>query len=336
MIKDLISVVVPCYNAEKYLDETIESLKCQTYKNFEVILIDDGSKDSTLEMIKRSCDQNKNFRYYSQENQGVSAARNKGIELAKGKYINFFDSDDTAAPTFLEDMFNNIIDYDSDYSVCRYKMVKEDYSFEKTKKLKKKGKIKIFEAGEESITQLYSSALFTYGPCNKLYKYDILKKMEGYPNCFSKDISYGEDLDFNFRYLLNANKKSVFEDKVLYYYRTRKGSEVHSKFKEKMLSVFIGHERNILLCKDKLPLSKIYIEGAKCISCIEMLFRAYSAKYNNKERIQQFFYDLNATLPSLKKSKKIQWYKRRLIPLAVPMLKMMFKKYLKKSKKIAK
>ena len=332
----MISVIVPCYNVENYIDECIKSLENQTYKNFEVIFVNDGSKDGTLKKLKIACDKNLNFKLLDQQNGGVSVARNNGIQLAQGEFINFFDSDDMASPEFLQTLYKNIKEYNADYSACGCKMVKENYSFKKTQKFRKSKKVLIFNNAEEAIVQLYCRKLLTYSSCNKLFKTEIIKKMENYPNVFVSNITYGEDLDFNFRYLEKTENVAVFENKKLYFYRSRKGSYVHSKFNEKHLSVFVGHNQNIAKCEGNMPVAKTYIEGAKCVSCIEMLFRIWSAKYDNKEVIIQLFKDLKETLYGLKKSKKVGWYIRRTIPLSVPILKLLFRKYLKQNKKTAK
>ena len=93
-INNTISVIVPIYNAELYLEQCLESIKNQTYKNFEVIMIDDGSTDKSQEICKKFSNSDKRFKLICQKNSGVSAARNKGISEATGKYIYFCDSDD--------------------------------------------------------------------------------------------------------------------------------------------------------------------------------------------------------------------------------------------------
>ncbi|RBQ22658.1 Glycosyltransferase AglE [Candidatus Methanobinarius endosymbioticus] len=106
----MFSIIIPAYNAEKYLSITLESLINQTYQNFEVILINDGSTDSTQEIIEDYCQKFSNFKFLSQENQGVATARNNGMEIAKGEYIAFLDSDgDTYTKRALEHYHDTII-----------------------------------------------------------------------------------------------------------------------------------------------------------------------------------------------------------------------------------
>lgn len=100
----LISVVIPCYNAGKYLGRTFRALDSQGYRNFEVIIVDDGSADNSLEIATGYVRERENCRVFSYENGGVSEARNRGIEKALGEYIYFLDADDYIYPTLFEDM----------------------------------------------------------------------------------------------------------------------------------------------------------------------------------------------------------------------------------------
>lgn len=99
----LVSVIVPAYNTEQYIDEMIRCLLAQTYRNLQIIVVDDGSTDRTAEIIKSYADRDKRIEFYSQKNSGVSAARNKGLDYAKGKWVFFFDSDDTFKNNLISD-----------------------------------------------------------------------------------------------------------------------------------------------------------------------------------------------------------------------------------------
>lgn len=107
---DLVSVVIPAYNTEKYIEPMIKSLKAQTYQNLQIIFVDDGSRDSTAEIIKKYQSEDHRVEYYYQRNQGVSVARNNGLEKVKGKKIFFFDSDDTFENDLIESCVNFAIE----------------------------------------------------------------------------------------------------------------------------------------------------------------------------------------------------------------------------------
>ena len=126
MNNDLISIIVPCYNAEKYIKKCIETIKNQTYKNLEVLLINDGSKDNTEKIIKKETSKDKRFKYYYKENGGLSDARNYGLDKFTGEYICFIDSDDYIEPNFIEELYNCIKNNNCKISVCGLKRVYED------------------------------------------------------------------------------------------------------------------------------------------------------------------------------------------------------------------
>lgn len=119
----LISVIVPVYNAEKYLDTCFRCLKSQTYTHFEVIFIDDGSTDQSFEMLKEYQKQDGRIHAFNQKNSGVSAARNRGLELAKGEYIAYIDVDDRIKPDYFERLLSDAIEYSADIVCCGYEEV---------------------------------------------------------------------------------------------------------------------------------------------------------------------------------------------------------------------
>ena len=110
----LISVVIPAYNAEQFLDETLESVLSQTYENWECIIVNDGSTDNTESVAKKWCEKDTRFRYFYKENSGASDTRNLGIKKARGEYIAFLDADDLYMPNFLEICLENLVEKDVD------------------------------------------------------------------------------------------------------------------------------------------------------------------------------------------------------------------------------
>ncbi|TFT47977.1 glycosyltransferase family 2 protein, partial [Proteus mirabilis] len=119
----LVSVIIPAYNAKKYLERAVNSVLNQSYKNVEVIIINDGSSDDTLSIIKKLSVLHKEIIFFSHENQGISKTRNKGIELAKGEYICFLDSDDTYEPNFLMMLLKETEENNIDFSYCLFNKV---------------------------------------------------------------------------------------------------------------------------------------------------------------------------------------------------------------------
>ncbi len=123
MEKDLISVIVPVYNVEQYLDECVKSLLCQTYKNLEIILIDDGSTDASGEMCDEYAAKDGRIRVVHKENGGLSSARNAGLDICRGKYITFADSDDYVDPEYVGYMYRLLKDNNVLISCCKWRLV---------------------------------------------------------------------------------------------------------------------------------------------------------------------------------------------------------------------
>lgn len=121
MENELISVIVPIYNVENYLRMCLDSIQNQTYKNFECLLINDGSPDNSAEICREYVAKDSRFRYFEKENGGVSSARNLGIERSEGVYITFVDSDDWVEPDYLEVLYSIIVQEKADISVSTYK-----------------------------------------------------------------------------------------------------------------------------------------------------------------------------------------------------------------------
>lgn len=116
----MISIIVPVYNMEKYLDECLNSILMQTFRNFEVILVDDGSTDRSSEICDRYVESYSDWKVIHKKNGGLSSARNAGIDIAGGEYVCFIDSDDRVASNYLEILYNNAVQYGADVSFCDY------------------------------------------------------------------------------------------------------------------------------------------------------------------------------------------------------------------------
>lgn len=192
---ELISVIVPIYNVEKQLKRCINSIINQTYKNIQILLIDDGSKDSSGKICDNFSKYDTRIIVLHQDNTGVSAARNKGIELAEGRYICFIDSDDYIEKNYIEELHQLMKDEKIDLGICdlNYKYTnKEDCWSTVGKKT-----INLKNVSEEIFLELNEKYLL-YGPYNKIFKSSIIKKQK---IRFIKEMSYGEDLIFNLSYL---------------------------------------------------------------------------------------------------------------------------------------
>lgn len=213
-----VSIVLPVYNAEKYINKTINSLLNQTLKDIEIICVNDGSKDSTLKIIEKLKEQDDRIRIIDKNNEGVWKARIDGIKQATGNYIAFIDSDDYVEKDFIERLYDNITKNNSDISICGFKRIDEksgkvlskEMKYEENKKIEKNYNF------EEVIT--VNTALW-----NKLYKASILKELKELKN----PPRILEDMMFLAKVYLQT-EKITFVDDYLYNYIVREGSAMNT------------------------------------------------------------------------------------------------------------
>ena len=199
----MISIIIPIYNSASYLNQCIESILNQTYTDWECILINDGSKDNSGNICDNWTKRDDRIHVIHQTNQGVSAARNRGIQESKGEYITFIDSDDWVNKTYLYDLINGIKDSKTDLVVSG---LVQEYTNGNNKKFVFPNSI-IYEISSNHIlefVEMNKLALF-YGPVAKLYKSYIIKNNNIE---FPIDYSYGEDLIFNYQYLNHIHRIS--------------------------------------------------------------------------------------------------------------------------------
>jgi len=228
MSNDLVSIIVPVYNAEKFLNRCIESILRQSYKNIEVILINDGSTDKSGEICDYYSSKDKRVKVIHQKNSGPSVARNKGIDIAKGKYIQFVDSDDyieyNMTELLVNEMKNNV-----DLVLCGYRKIYKDSKGKLI--IKNNNAYKKTNISKDEFLDIFGKLFKNYYISyiwNKLYVTDIIKKNNIY---FDSKIGWGEDFIFNFSYLNYCNKFSIIDD-LLYNYIQYNYNSITSNFNE--------------------------------------------------------------------------------------------------------
>lgn len=229
----LISIVVPVYNSELYLKRTMDSLINQTYKNIEIILINDGSKDNSLEVCKEYERKDKRIRVYTQDNCGVSKTRNNGIEHAGGEYIMFVDSDDYIEENMIYDMANSIKP-NVELVISGIKM-----NYIENEKIIKTEEYTLLDkvySKEEFINDLLKNIemICFCGPCCKLYKKDILKR---YNIRFDEMLTMGEDTWYNIDYLQKCSKKIVTLGNIYYNYMRENKNSLYSKYYDQYIKM---------------------------------------------------------------------------------------------------
>ena len=229
----IISIIVPIYNVGKYLPKCIESILNQTFKNFELILVNDGSTDNSGVVCDDYAKKDTRIKIIHKSNGGVSSARNAGLYVAKGEYIGFVDPDDYIDKNMYEKLYRLCIDNNSDIAICRFNR-------------EINGKIQNKESTEEIIelnnmeamNELFKGNLYRFSLCNKLFS----KK------CFN-DVLFPEERiheDLSTTYKLFANsKKAVYINYCGYTYVRRENSILTSTYNEKRLQAFIAWDEII-------------------------------------------------------------------------------------------
>lgn len=208
-----ISIIIPVYNAGKYLDKCLESIinQKQTTIEIEIILINDGSTDSSLDLCNKYAARYSFIKVYSQENKGVSAARNQGLLKATGDYIQFVDADDRINSNMSENLLISMISNNSDVVICDYMIMANNKIHSRNEQIDSKSMhISDFY---NCFGNLYKAGL-TNTVWNKLYKTSILYS---YKSCFKEEMKYGEDLFFNLDYFSHCKIVSILKDELYIY-----------------------------------------------------------------------------------------------------------------------
>lgn len=219
-----ISVIIPMYNTEAYIRQCIKSVRNQTYTNLEIIIVDDGSTDRGASICKELREYDDRICLIEQENKGVSAARNRGLDIATGKYVFFLDSDDAVHPLLFEELVCQAEEFQADLALCEYekqhavwmeKVLKEL----STKDTRPQWQIVEQEESEEWIHMKYASALMRVGT---LVRRDLVGELR-----FDENMIYGEDTLFMYR-LVCKGVRIAYSTRAWYYYRMHEESVTHS------------------------------------------------------------------------------------------------------------
>lgn len=249
--KPLVSILSPCYNVEQFLPQCLDSIINQTYENLQIVLIDDGSKDGTWQIMQEYADKDSRIEIYHQENQGVASTRNHLLEKVKGDYVLFVDSDDWCEFGMIEFLVGKALKSEADIVVCG--MVKNDEvcSDEYVEEaMDRESTIKKFLFHKELSGSL----------CNKFVKTSLLQGIR-----FDNRISYGEDALFCW-YVLQRVNTVVQTTKKLYHYRMNDSSICHSSFGPKKLS---GHSVWTKICEETADFYPQFLVIAQARFCVE-------------------------------------------------------------------
>ncbi|MFM9294729.1 glycosyltransferase family 2 protein [Streptococcus sp. ST14] len=219
MMGEKISVIVPVYNVEAYLERCVESILQQTYTHFELILINDGSTDSSGQICDHLASQYENIKVYHIENAGVSNARNMGIQLATGSWVTFIDSDDFVTQDYLATLVSAVEGLNVGFAIAPLHHIKNGIV---TDIPSHSGKTELWST-EETMKELLMTTRTSFFPVAKLFKRDLLADEK-----FNTNYHLAEDALFLTELLLKTRCSCVFIDKPVYYYDHREGSATTS------------------------------------------------------------------------------------------------------------
>lgn len=218
-----ISIIIPVYNVAKYLPECLDSILNQTFKDFEVICVNDGSKDNSLEILQYYQKKDSNIKVITKENGGAGSARNKGLDFAKGKYIQFLDGDDYFEPQMLEKLYNLAEEYNADISVCSSRKVDDEGNITESRNPNSPINLDRTPFDKPFSKKNFPNEIFSLigtMPWNKLYRRDLIDKY----NLRFPTLTGPDDLCFVFMADACAEKIAAIDDELINYRYNRAGS----------------------------------------------------------------------------------------------------------------
>ncbi len=276
--EDLVSVIVPIYKVEPYLERCLDSIIRQTYTNLEIILVDDGSPDGCGAICDRYKEKDSRIIVIHKENGGLSSARNAGLDICTGEYISFVDSDDYIEPDMIEVMVRAMIETGADISICG--IFDEYLSKENSIRLSSKKK-EIFS--KEEIIKMQLTNKESFSVCNKVYRREIWIEVR-----FSEGQFY-EDMDIS-SIVMSFAGSIVHVGKPLYHYVHREHS-ITTAINVKNIQDQCRAIRNVsVFVKEKYPLMREELVYFKNSRYLPILFLCYEYNYNGKEKKDAYSY----------------------------------------------
>lgn len=306
MEKEKISVIVPIYNVEKYLDRCIASVCAQSYQNLEIILVDDGSPDGCGKICDSWEKKDTRIKVVHQINGGLSKARNAGLEVAGGDYIGFVDSDDYIHPQMYETLVTTSKETGCQVVMCPYQAVDEEGK--DVQQIKENLTPGVYSF-EKLLTNMYRNSQFEgtcASVCNKLFSRELLKQLR-----FKEGIGH-EDEAFMNDYMVKTEQIAVIEP-PLYFYVQRQGSIMHSEFSLKRIDRYYALKQRLLFCADKgYNEDCIRANTVVCISQgIDLWLRSVQGKLLSKEQSRKLHADIAEVIERFRKygtrKKQIHW-----------------------------
>ena len=300
-----ISIIVPVYQVEKYIRQCIDSILAQTFTDFELILVDDGSKDNSGKICDEYAEKDKRIRVIHKENGGLSDARNKGLDNAAGKYFMFVDGDDYIAPNMAECLHNSILKADADIAACNYRYIFES---DGEKDFATENKAEVLNSNEIFYNRKNER---NYGfwtvAWNKLYKREKFKSLRFRFGKYHEDEFWANDI-------YQMDIKAVTVSESLYYYRQRGNSIMGNKNIRKCFDIIEAFQERIwvYLREEKYSSQayKVLIFSLEHLSDSKRLI-------NSKKEKEEFIYKERKTKHIIKTLKKRKLSKAQKASLAI-------------------
>lgn len=272
----LISVVIPIYNMSEYLDRAVKSMVKQTYRNFEIILVNDGSTDDSLNLAIQLEKEYDYIKVVDKKNGGLSSARNAGMEVARGAYIIFPDPDDWVSESYLEAFANLRLKYESDLEIGGYYI-----AYEKTQINPHLDKQEQLLPRELALEYVLSSKWFCGFAWNKLYHMDIIRK---HKLLFDLELGMAQDLHFAFRYIACCEKVSFSPNPTYYYFQHIGGvTNARSPLTARKLSGLKTYEKLAELAGKNYPKAYCMAKSTLANMSIHFLFIYYYTEMEDRE-----------------------------------------------------
>lgn len=227
----MVSIIVPVYNVKQYISACIESVLRQTYSDWELLLVDDGSTDGSGKVCDEYADKDNRVHVFHKENGGVSSARNLGLDNAIGDFCIMLDSDDLIHPSLLEMSLQIQNETQTDAVIYGYEKVDEEFSIENVSRINGICQVEVLST-DEVIFEILTGKRFRMLACNKLYKMELWKEIR-YP----LGRKYGDDTSVTYQ-LMSRCRKVAYTCIKFYYYRDRPDSALHANIAEESLQLF--------------------------------------------------------------------------------------------------
>ena len=261
----MISVIVPVYNVEKYLEECLDSIQNQTYSDIEVILVNDGSLDNSKDICEKYCKEDNRFKLINQANQGQSVARNHGVAASTGEFIAFVDSDDIIRQDYLEVLIRYMSE-EVDIVESQFTVHKKEFFNENYKEINI-----IFRGDSEDAVKAVPKHVLSVNPVTKLYRRSVVEAVPYLEGLIFEDIYSGVGM-------LKYIRRIIKSDYTGYYYRQHGTSTMHRTFTEKNLNVFTVSDKLVEMYSDRENLLP-YI-GSYLVHVTTMHYQDYIRKDN--------------------------------------------------------